>query len=127
MRQNLDIIENKKEVIVDQGRSFFSEKSKYHLLKLGKKIKDQTTGFLSGRVEKKVGELTFVSGNSNQSSFKIKRLSIKNSSIKPDGSFIVRPVFKKLPTAKEAAKLKIKEIKSKNKKMIKKIDKDKDW
>ena len=118
---------DKKEIIVDQGRSFFSKKSQYNILKLGKKIKDQTTGLLSGRVEKKVGELTFVSGNSNQSSFKIKRLSIKNSSIKPDGSFIVRPVFKKLPTAKEAAKLKIKEIKSKNKKMIKKIDKDKDW
>lgn len=119
-------IDNKK-IIVDQGDSFFNSKNKYKLIKLGNRIIDQTTSLVSGRVEEEIGTLIFLSGSPKQSILKIDKVNIDISKLIPDGSFIVRPIFKKLPTEDEIAKEKIKNIKNKSKNMMKKIEKDKDW
>ena len=116
-----------KNIIVDQGKSFFNKKTKYKLLRLGGKVIDQTTGKFSARVENEVGNLTFISGSPKQSKLKIINTKINLSGLKFDGSFLVRPVFKSLPTEDEIAKEKLKKVRSKSKKMMKKIDKDKDW
>ncbi len=121
------IAQSGKGVLVDQGKNFFNKKTKYKLYKLGKKIVDQTTGNFSARVENEVGDLVFVSGSPKQSKLKISKEKFDLSNLKFDGSFIVRPVFKSLPTEDEIAKQRLKKIKEKNKKMMKKIDKDKDW
>ena len=121
------ISQNGKNIIVDQGKSFFNKKTKYKLLRLGGKVIDQTTGKFSARVENEVGNLTFISGSPKQSKLKIVDTKINLSDLKFDGSFLVRPVFKSLPTEDEIAKERLKKVKSKSKKMMKKIDKDKDW
>jgi len=121
------ISQNGKNIIVDQGKSFFNKKTKYKLLRLGGKVIDQTTGKFSARVENEVGNLTFISGSPKQSKLKIVDTKINLSDLKFDGSFLVRPVFKSLPTENEIAKERLKKVKSKSKKMMKKIDKDKDW
>ena len=54
-------------------------------------------------------------------------LEDKETSLDAKQSIIIRPIFEKLPSASDIAKEKIKKIKAKNKKMMKKIDKDKDW
>ena len=118
---------NNKTLIVDQGKSFFNNKTKYKLYKLGGKIVDQTTGTFSARVENEVGILSFLSGTPKQAKLKISKSKINLSEIKFDGSYLVRPIFNSLPTENEIAKEKLKKIKDKNKKMMKKIDKDKDW
>ena len=118
---------NGENIIVDQGKSFFNKKTKYKLLKLGGKVIDQTTGKFSARVENEVGDLNFISGSPKQSKLKIVGTEMKLSNLKFDGSFLVRPVFKTLPTEDEIAKERLKKVKSKSKKMMKKIDKDKDW
>ena len=119
--------ENNKNIIVDQGQSFFNKKTKYKLLRLGKKVIDQTTGKFTARVENEVGDLIFVSGSPKQSKLKIEKNTVNLSDLKFDGSFLVRPVFKSLPTEDEIAKQKLKKVKEKSKKMMNKIDKDKDW
>ena len=119
--------QNNKSIIVDQGKSFFNKKTKYKLLRLGGKVIDQTTGKFSARVENEVGNLTFVSGSPKQSKLKIDKINMNLSDLKLDGSFLVRPVFKSLPTEDEIAEQKLKKVKAKSKKMMKKIDKDKDW
>ena len=118
---------NGKNIIVDQGKSFFNKKTKYKLLKLGGKVIDQTTGKFSARVENEVGDLNFISGSPKQSKLKIVGTEMNLSNLRLDGSFLVRPVFKTLPTEDEIAKERLKKVKSKSKKMMKKIDKDKDW
>ena len=115
------------QLTVDQGTSFFDKKSQYNIILLGKRIIDQTTGNLRGRVEKVVGEASFNNGDSNQSRLKIEKLSISKDLLKANGSIIIRPIFAKLPSASDIAKEKINKIKSKNKKMMDKIEKDKDW
>jgi len=121
------ISQNGKNIIVDQGKSFFNKKTKYKLLRLGGKVIDQTTGKFSARVENEVGNLTFISGSPKQSKLKIIDAKVNLSGLKFDGSFLVRPVFKSLPTEDEVAKEKLKKVRNKSKKMMKKIDKDKDW
>ena len=61
--------------------------------------------------------------------FLLKLISLEDNenSLDTKQGIIIRPIFEKLPTASDIAKQKIKKIKSKNKKMMKKIDKDKDW
>ena len=103
------------------------KKTKYKLLRLGGKVIDQTTGKFSARVENEVGNLTFISGSPKQSKLKIIDAKVNLSGLKFDGSFLVRPVFKSLPTEDEVAKEKLKKVRNKSKKMMKKIDKDKDW
>jgi len=115
------------QLTVDQGTSFFDKKSQYNIILLGKRIIDQTTGNLRGRVEKVIGEASFNNGDSNQSRLKIEKLSISKDLLKANGSIIIRPIFAKLPSASDIAKEKINKIKSKNKKMMDKIEKDKDW
>jgi hypothetical protein len=112
---------------VDQGSSFFNKKSKYNIIKLGARVVDQTTNEFSGRVEEVIGEATFLEGTGKQSTLKIDKLSKNKKLLNINGSIIIRPIFKPLPSASDIAKAKIKKIKSKNKKMMKKIDKDKDW
>jgi hypothetical protein len=112
---------------VDQGSSFFNKKSKYNIIKLGARVVDQTTNEFSGRVEEVIGEATFLEGTGKQSTLKIVKLSKNKKLLNINGSIIIRPIFKTLPSASDIAKAKIKKIKSKNKKMMKKIDKDKDW
>lgn len=121
------ISQNGKNIIVDQGKSFFNKKTKYKLLRLGGKVIDQTTGKFSARVENEVGNLAFISGSPKQSKLKIIDTKINLSGLKFDGSFLVRPIFKTLPTEDEVAKEKLKKVRNKSKKMMKKIDKDKDW
>ncbi len=118
---------NGRNIIVDQGKSFFNKKTKYKLFKLGGKVIDQTTGKFSARVENEVSDLIFASGSPNQSTLKITNKKLDLLELKLDGSFLVRPVFKSLPTEDEIAKEKLKRVKSKSKKMMKKIDEDKDW
>jgi hypothetical protein len=112
---------------VDQGSSFFNKKSKYNIIKLGARVVDQTTNEFSGRVEEVIGEATFLEGTGKQSTLKIDKLSKNKKLLNINGSIIIRPIFKPLPSASDIAKAKIKKIKSKNQKMMKKIDKDKDW
>ncbi len=121
------IAQSGKKITVDQGKNFFNKKTKYKLFKLGRKTIDQTTGNFSARVENEVGDLIFVSGSPKQSKLKIDKEKFDLSNLKFDGSFIVRPVFKSLPTEDEIAKQRLKNVREKNKKMMKKIDKDKDW
>ena len=118
---------NDKLITVDQGRSFFDKKSKYNIIKLGARIIDQTTNDFSGRVEKIIGKASFQEGTAKQSTLKIEKLEISQKQLSNNGSIIIRPIFASLPSASDIAKAKIKKIKSKNKKMMKKIDKDKDW
>ena len=118
--------ENNK-ITVDQGSSFFNKKSKYNIIKLGSRILDQTTKEFSGRVENVIGKASFTNGTNKQSTLNIDKLTKDKKLLKVDGSIIVRPVFEPLPSASDIAKAKIKKIKAKNKKMMKKIDKDKDW
>ena len=119
-------VENNK-IIVDQGNSFFNKKSKYNIIKLGSRILDQTTNEFSSRVENVIGKASFSNGTNKQSTLNIDKLTKDKNLLKIDGSIIIRPVFQLLPSASDIAKAKIKKIKAKNKKMIKKIDKDKDW
>ena len=119
-------VENNK-ITVDQGKSFFKKNTKYNIVKLGSRILDQTTNEFSGRIEKVIGKASFVEGTGKQSTLKIDKLNEDKNLLKTDGSILIRPVFKKLPSASDIAKEKIRKIKSKNKKMMKKIDKDKDW
>ena len=121
------ISQNGKNIVVDQGKSFFNKKTEYKLLRLGGKVIDQTTGKFSARVENEVGNLTFISGSPKQSKLKIIDAKINLSGLKFDGSFLVRPVFKSLPTEDEIARERLKKVRNKSKKMMKKIDKDKDW
>ena len=121
------IAKDGKKIVVDQGKSFFNKKTKYKLLRLGGKVIDQTTGKYSARVEKEVADLIFISGSPKQSKLKIDNEKVNLKNLKFDGSFLVRPVFKTLPTEDEIAKQKLKKVKTKSKKMMKKIDKDKDW
>ena len=121
------IAKDGKKIVVDQGKSFFNKKTKYKLLRLGGKVIDQTTGKYSARVEKEVADLIFISGSPKQSKLKIDNEKINLKNLKFDGSFLVRPIFKSLPTEDEIAKQKLKKVKTKSKKMMKKIDKDKDW
>ena len=58
---------------------------------------------------------------------KIDKLNEDKNLLKTDGSILIRPIFKKLPSASDIAKEKIRKKNQKNKKMMKKIDKDKDW
>ena len=119
-------VENNK-ITVDQGKSFFKKNTKYNIVKLGSRILDQTTNEFSGRIENVIGKASFVEGTEKQSTLKIDKLNEDKNLLKTDGSILIRPVFKKLPSASDIAKEKIRKIKSKNKKMMKKIDKDKDW
>jgi hypothetical protein len=118
---------NDNKLTVDQGRSFFNKKTIYNIIKLGPRIIDQTTNQFSGRVENIIGKASFIEGSSKQSILKMINLENKKFSLDSKGGTIIRPIFKKLPTASDIAKEKIKKIKTKNKKMMKKIDKDKDW
>ena len=112
---------------VDQGNSFFNKKSNYNIIKLGPRVIDQTLNQFSGRVENIVGKAKFLEGSSKQSVLKLISLEDKNTSLNAKEGIIIRPIFERLPTASDIAKEKIKKIKAKNKKMMKKIDKDKDW
>jgi hypothetical protein len=112
---------------VDQGSSFFNKKSKYNIVKLGARVIDQTTNEFSGRIEEVIGKASFLEGTGKQSTLKIDKLNKSKKLLNVNGSIIIRPIFKSLPSTTDIAKAKIKKIKSKNKKMIKKIDKDKDW
>ena len=67
---------NNKTLIVDQGKSFFNNKTKYKLYKLGGKIVDQTTGTFSARVENEVGILSYLSGTPKQAKLKISKSKI---------------------------------------------------
>ena len=118
--------ENKK-ITVDQGGSFFNKRYKYNIIKLGARVVDQTTNEFSGRIEEVIGKASFIEGTGKQSTLKIDKLNKSKKLLNVNGSIIIRPIFKSLPSATDIAKAKIKKIKSKNKKMIKKIDKDKDW
>ena len=73
-----------------------------------------------------IGEATFLEGTGKQSTLKIDKLSKNKKLLNINGSIIIRPIFK-LSIRIKTEKAKIKKIKSKNKKMMKKIDKDKDW
>ena len=115
------------EITVDQGSSFFNKKSKYNIVKLGERVIDQTINEFSGRIEEVIGKAYFLEGTEKQSTLKIDKLNKSQKPLNIKGSIIIRPIFKSLPSATDIAKAKIKKIKSKNKKMIKKIDKDKDW
>ena len=112
---------------VDQGNSFFNKKSTYNIIKLGPRVIDQTLNQFSGRVENIIGKAQFLEGSSKQSVLKLISLEDKETALDAKQGIIIRPIFKKLPTASDIAKEKIKKIKTKNKKMMKKIDKDKDW
>ena len=112
---------------VDQGNSFFNKKSTYNIIKLGPRVIDQTLNQFSGRIEKIVGKAQYLEGSSKQSVLKLISLEDKETSLDAKQSIIIRPIFEKLPSASDIAKEKIKKIKAKNKKMMKKIDKDKDW
>ena len=112
---------------VDQGNSFFNKKSIYNIIKLGPRIIDQTLNQFSGRVENIVGKAQFLEGSSKQSVLKLINLEDKETLLDAQQGIIIRPIFEQLPSASEIAKEKIKKIKAKNKKMMKKIDKDKDW
>ena len=112
---------------VDQGSSFFNKKSKYNIIKLGARVVDQTTNEFSGRVEEVIGEASFLEGTGKQSTLKIDKLSKNKKLLNINGSIIIRPIFKALPSASDIAKAKIKKIKSNNNKMMNKINKDKDW
>ena len=114
-------------ITVDQGSSFFNKKSKYNIIKLGSRILDQTTKEFSGRVENIIGKASFYSGTNKQSTLIVDKLTKDKKLLNVDGSIIVRPVFEPLLSASDITKAKIKKIKAKNKKMMKKIDKDKDW
>ena len=112
---------------VDQGNSFFNKKSIYNIIKLGPRIIDQTLNQFSGRVENIVGKAQFLEGSSKQSVLKLINLEDKETLLDAQQGIIIRPIFEQLPSASDIAKEKIKKIKAKNKKMMKKIDKDKDW
>ena len=112
---------------VDQGNSFFNKKNTYNIIKLGPRIIDQTLNQFSGRVENIVGKAQFLEGSSKQSILKLISLEDKETSLDAQQGIIIRPIFEKLPSASDIAKEKIKKIKAKNKKIMKKIDKDKDW
>ena len=112
---------------VDQGNSFFNKKSIYNIIKLGPRVIDQTLNQFSGRVENIVGKAQFLEGSSKQSVLKLINLEDKETLLDAQQGIIIRPIFEQLPSASEIAKEKIKKIKAKNKKMMKKIDKDKDW
>ena len=118
---------NNKEMIVDQGSDFFDKKTKYKIIILGKRIIDETTGTVSGRVEKEIGLSNYISGSVRQSKLKIHKLNTNYSNLKIDGSVIIRPVFRKLPSIDQVLKNKIKKIKNKNINLKKKIKQDKDW
>ena len=112
---------------VDQGNSFFNKKSTYNIIKLGPRVIDQTLNQFSGRVENIVGKAQFLEGSSKQSVLKLINLEDKETLLDAQQGIIIRPIFEQLPSASDIAKEKIKKIKAKNKKMMKKIDKDKDW
>ncbi len=112
---------------VDQGNSFFNKKSIYNIIKLGPRVIDQTLNQFSGRVENIVGKAQFLEGSSKQSVLKLINLEDKETLLDAQQGIIIRPIFEQLPSASDIAKEKIKKIKAKNKKMMKKIDKDKDW
>ena len=116
-----------KNITVDQGSSFFNKRYKYNIIKLGARVVDQTTNEFSGRIEEVIGKASFIEGTGKQSTLKIDKLNKSKKLLNVNGSIIIRPIFKSLPSATDIAKAKLKKIKSKNKKMIKKIDKDKDW
>ena len=94
---------------------------------LGKRIVDETTGTISGRVEKEIGLSNYISGSAKQSKLKIYKLNTNSSNLKADGSIIIRPIFAKLPSIDQVLKNRIKKIKNKNTNLKKKIQKDKDW
>ena len=102
---------------VDQGSDFFDKKTKYKIIMLGKRIVDETTGTISGRVEKEIGLANYISGSAKQSKLKIFKLNTNLSNLKADGSIIIRPVFEKLPSINQVLKNRIKKIKNKNKKL----------
>ena len=112
---------------VDQGNSFFNKKSIYNIIKLGPRVIDQTLNQFSGRVENIVGKAQFLEGSSKQSVLKLINLEDKETLLDAQQGIIIRPIFEQLPSAADIAKEKIKIIKAKNKKMMKTIDKDKDW
>ena len=112
---------------VDQGNSFFNKKSIYNIIKLGPRVIDQTLNQFSGRVENIVGKAQFLEGSFKQSVLKLISLEDKETLLDAQQGIIIRPIFEQLPSASDIAKEKIKKIKAKNKKMMKKIDKDKDW
>ena len=118
---------NNKEITVDQGRDFFDKNTKYKIIMLGKRIVDETTGTISGRVEKEIGLSNYISGSVRQSKLKIYKLNTNSSNLKADGSIIIRPIFAKLPSIDQVLKNRIKNIKNKNTNLKKKIQKDKDW
>ena len=118
---------NNKEITVDQGRDFFDKNTKYKIMMLGKRIIDETTGTISGRVEKEIGLSNYISGSAKQSKLKIYKLNTNSSNLKADGSIIIRPIFAKLPSIDQVLKNRIKKIKNKNKELKKKLEKDKDW
>ena len=94
---------------------------------LGKRIVDETTGTISGRVEKEIGLSNYISGSAMQSKLKIYKLKRNLSNLKTDGSIIIRPIFAKLPSIDQVLKNRIKKIKNKNNNIKKKLEKDKDW
>ena len=118
---------NNKQITVDQGRDFFDKNTKYKIIMLGKRIVDETTGTISGRVEKEIGLCNYISGSVKQSKLKIYKLNTNSSNLKADGSIIIRPIFAKLPSIDQVLKNRIKKIKNKNTNLKKKIEKDKDW
>ena len=118
---------NNKEITVDQGSDFFDKNTKYKIIMLGKRIVDETTGTISGRVEKEIGLSNYISGSIKQSKLKIYKLNTNSSNLKADGSIIIRPIFAKLPSIDQVLKHSIKKIKNKNTNLKKKIQKDKDW
>ena len=118
---------NNKEITVDQGSDFFDKNTKYKIIMLGKRIVDETTGTISGRVEKEIGLSNYISGSAKQSKLKIYKLNTNSSNLKADGSIIIRPIFTKLPSIDQVLKNRIKKIKNKNTNLKKKIQKDKDW
>ena len=118
---------NNKEITVDQGSDFFDKNTKYKIIMLGKRIVNETTGTISGRVEKEIGLSNYISGSAKQSTLKIYKLNTKLSNLKADGSIIIRPIFPKLPSIDQVLKNRIKKIKNKNTNLKKKIQKDKDW
>ena len=118
---------NNKEITVNQGSDFFDKNTKYKILMLGKRIVDETTGTISGRVQKEIGLSNYISGSAKQSKLKIYKLNTNLSNLKTDGSIIIRPIFAKPPSINQLLKNRIKKIKNKNKNLKKKLEKDKDW
>ncbi len=118
---------NNKEITVDQGNDFFDKNTKYKIIMLGKRIIDETTGTISGRVEKEIGLSNYISGSAKQSTLKIYKLNTNLSNLKADGSIIIRPIFAKMPSIDQVLKNRIKNIKNKNTNLKKKTQKDKDW